>query len=87
MLDIIAGPLEALRQRSLKSDIIRSELLKKVGIFDELVNMGLPVLQTMMIIMTICDEILSIIESLNTLGCPFLKNQYVCYDANVCDHQ
>ncbi|MET1248423.1 phage holin family protein [Sporolactobacillus sp. STCC-11] len=81
-LDVIAGLLKAIKKRTLQSDAVRDGLLKKSGIFlalilsyvlDRLVNNGSPVFQTMMVIMAVCDESLSIIENLSFLGVPFPK--------------
>ncbi|MCO7126042.1 phage holin family protein [Sporolactobacillus shoreicorticis] len=81
-IDVTAGLLKAIKQKSLKSDAIRDGLLKKSGtllalilsyVLDLLVNNGSSVFQTMMMIMAICNESLSIIENLSFLGVPFPK--------------
>jgi toxin secretion/phage lysis holin len=82
-LDLVSGLLKAVKQKVLQSNAIRNGVLKKSGTFlglilsyilDELVNNGSPVFQTIMVIMAVCDESLSIIENLSVLGVPFPKS-------------
>ncbi|WP_100486358.1 phage holin family protein [Sporolactobacillus pectinivorans] len=81
-LDVISGLLKAIKQKKLKSGAIRNGLLKKSGvvlslilssILDTLVNRGTPIFQTVMTLIAICDESLSIIENLTILGVSFPK--------------
>jgi toxin secretion/phage lysis holin len=81
-LDVISGLLKAIKQKDLQSEMIRNGLLKKSGtvlslilsyILDLLVNRGTPIFQTVMTLIAICDESLSIIENLSILGISFPK--------------
>lgn len=81
-LDVISGLLKAIKQKDLHSGAIRNGLLNKSGtvlslilsyILDLLVNRGTPIFQTVMTLIAVCDESLSIIENLNILGISFPK--------------